>query len=79
MNGDARRFCVDFRALNVCVCVCVCGTVICWNRRCVCFYCCVFELEGAVGVYLMQYEVVIVSNPHVLSKYNTMAMIALHS
>ena len=32
--------------------------------------CCVFEFEGIVDRCLVQYEVVIVSDPHVLSKYN---------
>ena len=35
------------------------------------------NLKGVVGRCLVQYEVVIVSNSHVLSKYNTMAMTAL--
>ena len=45
----------------------------------VCIAKCLNAFEGVIGRCLTQYEVVIVSDPHVLSKYNTMAITALHS
>ena len=47
------------------VCMFVLLRIVCLNLK-----------KGVVGRCVMQYDVVIVSNPHLLSKNNIMAMVA---